>query len=1703
MFIKHIPIAIVRASATHCLALWRQVAEKVQEGDWKAAAAKATAVQEHLVAANLVALGSLVEVCVAACAAESEMARGNVKTALRVVEYELNLLAKSKIEPSVWLFDSASGLASASSVRMPLRSSFFLPVAPMFMTADRKGSIPAAWRDYGVVLKSQIESLSGSLKPEAALDNIRNTVHALENRGLPGPLGLAFMLLMGWLERNEITPVETVVLSRMTDWLARAAAAENYRPTLSDLQLVSSLALHVVNAPGRRCQGLSRHWSLADLLEKRSLAADKLPPSAAFGGAWHQLATSWDSLAAQPGRERSTAFVAAFGAMLKVTSEAPVLTRIVREIGRLFNSFSKIPYRSDDDRRAAFGTMAEMIAALQDAYNSHDPATIETTAQECRETVTKIVETGTAQRLAIEPVLPVADLFNEIALEVSRAVVAVTKSDLAGAGQILESVKLSMTLVKSTETGAALLDRVNRTQLHLRGLAPTAGESVVEAAAKTVSCLERSFTVAASAPQACMEILRDLDARLAKSQDPVVGEIDEPEDREIFEIFFQESIEVCRAIQAICSEAESAGSLDYEHAMDMRRGWHTLKGSSRMAGLVHLGEGAWQFESRLNEHLARNSAPYGWVLASKAGVTWFNRICEQIARDGKAPVDFSELERALALSSSTAPVATAPANHSSSDAVPVDPPKEGFGLDLDFTFVAPPAPRPVEAATPAVFSQTSTAPIAAEIDLPDFILPDETVVEEVVLVGDLSYSGEPLPEIDPDVLKAVQLESAEMMGIIKRALSHLGATSVPYEMVRAAHTLVGMSRIVGLKGLEALAEATENWATFHYAGSLTPSAESIRLLTALEVEMAKAVDTLCAGFVYEPDTAVAMALSHQGSDSNGAESLAKATAMDGGDAAAHAKTPAPVRAPVPQVLEPLESTVLSSAPVATTPPPAKVVKDMADSISDQKIVDVVSRPVRSQPQQGTVAGAFEIDNGVQDDIDQEVLQSYVEEAEEILAALDKQIEAFQPGITSFNEINRLLHTIKGGARLTGMLRLGSMLHAMEDATMASDTLSERDAAALIERVQRSLDLMRSMLERATFGEIPEVKDDATTAAVVAREEGAVLRVAPQRLEVVAEELGQLRVTQDRVKRRTTAGFDSIDQLKNPIGRLQELARRISDDAERSMDAGVERNVTPDGKFDALEMDRFTTMHENTRRLLEAVNDIVNIVHTTDEAFREIDRSMRSQTELSDRIQQGINAIGMSALAAIEPRLRATVRQAADDAGKSCQIQIDGDAKIERSVMDRLVPALEHLIRNSIAHGIEDAGVRQRRGKKPQGLILISARSEGSHAVIKVRDDGGGIDFRRVLEKAVRMGMIRPGHDATEQELTEVIYAPGFSTADSVTALAGRGVGMDAVRESIQRIGGRVETKSYQGQGVEFTLRVPTSARYISGLLLQTGGAPYIVPSALVDGMRKIEADKLQDALESPGSKVEFADGASRILYALAWLVGAPGTRLKAKSHPSVLVPRGNSDFVVYAEQSEHVTNMPLKQFTGDFGVGTGILGYSTLSDGRLAVVVNPEMLVSTLRQGGDAAFTGIAQELAKEDQEAARPLVLVVDDSITVRTVTSRLLTRHGYRVATAENGAIALEKMVQERPSVVLMDIEMPVMDGFEALKAIKMMPEIEGVPVAIISSRNADKHRGIATDLGAAAFFGKPYRDQELLEWVRSNMGDVLRTQSMLAAL
>ncbi|MDP3131727.1 MAG: response regulator, partial [Burkholderiaceae bacterium] len=468
---------------------------------------------------------------------------------------------------------------------------------------------------------------------------------------------------------------------------------------------------------------------------------------------------------------------------------------------------------------------------------------------------------------------------------------------------------------------------------------------------------------------------------------------------------------------------------------------------------------------------------------------------------------------------------------------------------------------------------------------------------------------------------------------------------------------------------------------------------------------------------------------------------------------------------------------------------------------------------------------------------------------------------------------------------------------------------------------------------------------------------------------------------------------------------------------------------------------------------------------------------------------------------ISDRLYRVVRQASKETGKQVRLDISGGTiEMDRAVLDRMTPAFEHLLRNCVDHGIEPPAERLAAGKEAEGRIDIVLAQDGNDVSVTFSDDGRGLNLDKIRAKAMEQGLLVAGEQPTDADLAQLIFAPGLTTAAELTGLSGRGIGMDVVRTEVVGLGGRIETDTQAGGGTRFRMVLPLTTAVTQVVMLRAGDFSLGVPSNLVEVVRRVPAAELVDA---------YADGHLRVggqdvpfYWAGALLqTSRRAADLEGRTFPVVVFRSASQRVALHVDEVLGNQEVVVKNLGLQLSRLPGLAAMTVLASGAVALIYNPVALSAVygtqvrawLAQGevstpaaADATAGASHPDLPDVPLAPAAglpPLVLVVDDSITVRRVTQRLLVREGYRVTLAADGLQALEKLQDERPSVVLSDIEMPRMDGFDLVRNIRSDPRLRDLPVVMITSRIAEKHREHARQLGVDHYLGKPYAEDELL--------------------
>jgi chemosensory pili system protein ChpA (sensor histidine kinase/response regulator) len=958
-----------------------------------------------------------------------------------------------------------------------------------------------------------------------------------------------------------------------------------------------------------------------------------------------------------------------------------------------------------------------------------------------------------------------------------------------------------------------------------------------------------------------------------------------------------------------------------------------------------------------------------------------------------------------------------------------------------------------------------------------------------------------------------------------------------------AHSLAGASATVGLQPLSDIARALEHaiaTVSLHQQAGQPARAEQAQLFVDASEEIRRLLHQFAAGFYKEPIPELLVAL-----DRVTHEPAPEEAPIEDVSPADDAATDSPLDIEIstqwgaqpvstPEVLSQVETDAL---PSAFAPP------DFASSTFGDSTEFAPLPPARKGPVQ-------DIDDDIDalDTIDVDLFPIFAEEAQELLPQLGgalRQWVARPDNGSARGEVLRNLHTLKGSARLAGALRLGEMTHRME--TEAERLGSEVQRSADVEPLMASFDAIVARFEllrntdpalQGVVQRAPEqAPADALPLAEVLQPEpaaipdtpainavppvdapvpvggnlagltllqapvpaparaGAAVRVRPELLDRRVNQTGEVMITRSRMESELVTLRGSLKDLTGNLDRLRQQLRDLELQAETQMQSRLAQARDADQSFDPLEFDRFTRVQELTRMMAESVNDVATVQRNLQRAVESTEDGLVAQGRQTRELQRDLLRTRMVEFEGISERLYRVVRQASKETGKQVRLDITGGhIEMDRGVLDRMTAAFEHLLRNSVVHGIETPEQRLQLGKASEGRIDIRLGQELNDVSVVFEDDGAGLDLSLLREKGRALGIVAADAEISDDEAAQLVFTPGLSTASEVSSLAGRGVGMDVVRNDVVALGGRIETGSRIGKGARFKLVLPLTTAVTQVVMVRAGALTLGVPSNLVEVVRRLSADELNQAyakstLTVAGEEVPF-------YWAGALLQSSPrSVQAQGRTLPVVIFRSAAQRVAMHVDEVLGNQEVVVKNLGPQLSRLPGLAGMSVLASGAVALIYNPVALATVY---GAQVPGWVAAQVHQPMQRASDtegpidmavsgvPLVLVVDDSITVRRVTQRLLQREGYRVTLAADGLQALERLQQERPTVVLSDIEMPRMDGFDLVRNIRSDVRLSDLPVIMITSRIAEKHREHARELGVDHYLGKPYSEDELLALV-----------------
>lgn len=781
------------------------------------------------------------------------------------------------------------------------------------------------------------------------------------------------------------------------------------------------------------------------------------------------------------------------------------------------------------------------------------------------------------------------------------------------------------------------------------------------------------------------------------------------------------------------------------------------------------------------------------------------------------------------------------------------------------------------------------------------------------------------------------------------------------------------------------------------------------------------------------------------------------------------------------------------------------------------------------------------------EVDADILDIFLEEAVDLLEELEVALERWRSGqdAAPLADMLRVLHTLKGGARLAGQKVMGDLAHDLEqhlsEAQRQGAPWPESlylDAQNGLEGLQKGVEQLRERMSVALaspsdgapseaqvpapapvvektlsvahspiIAAAPEQPAQAQQAVVLpfvqrARELAAQAAAhrAPQEMVKVPAELleglvnlaGETSIFRGRVEQQVSDFSFTLGEMESTIDRVRDQLRRLDTETQAQILSRIQAEAERAGyeDFDPLEMDRHSQLQQLSRALFESASDLLDLKETLAARNRDAETLLLQQARVNTELQEGLMRTRMVPFDRLVPRLRRIVRQVAGELHKEVDFQVaNAEGEMDRSVMERIVAPLEHMLRNAVDHGIEKPEQRAAAGKPRTGHIQLSLSREGGDIVLRLRDDGAGVKLDAVRRKAIERGLMDAQSDLSDHEVLQFILEAGFSTAEKVTQISGRGVGMDVVHSEVKQLGGSMGIESTPGQGSTFTIRLPFTVSMNRALMVYCGEDLYAIPLNTIEGIVRVSPYELEAYYAPDAPRFEYAGQNYELKYLGELLDSGQQPKLTGQTLPLpvILVRSAEHAVAVQVDSLAGSREIVVKSLGAQFAAVHAVSGATILGDGRVVVIVD---LLATIRARHARQLFAAPRLLRTVEQEEVakvRPtLVMVVDDSVTVRKVTTRLLERNGMNVITAKDGVDAIAQLQDQQPDIMLLDIEMPRMDGFEVATLVRHDARLKNLPIIMITSRTGEKHRERAMAIGVNEYLGKPYQESLLLETI-----------------
>ncbi|MCU4369054.1 Hpt domain-containing protein [Acinetobacter courvalinii] len=1189
-------------------------------------------------------------------------------------------------------------------------------------------------------------------------------------------------------------------------------------------------------------------------------------------------------------------------------------------------------------------------------------------------------------------------------------------------------------------------------------------------------------------PHATSSAVTDLAAQFALDKQQLDSdEANRDFDPDLLDIFLEEADELLAGIDTdLNTWAVNHNNVDA--LKNLMRYLHTLKGGANMIQAPHIGLIAHELESiyekLINQQIQATPALIAVIRAVQDDIA--DRI--QIIRDQQ--VDYPATHALAVLHNLGKTTVTA--------------------TQADLTY----APQQPVLET----IETESNERAVETDISETATPANATVDVTVFAAQLALDQQQLQsaasnrDFDPDLLDIFLEEADELLAGIDADLTTWTADhhnlNALKNLMRYLHTLKGGANMIQAPHIGLIAHELESLYEKLINQQIQATPQLVAIIRLVQDDIADRIQTIRDQQTDYPSTHVVQLL--QQAD----QTVASATFE-------------PVLEPV-ETLETIEVDVVEAqsevpelveAELDTQTP---TLQPESSGVASDEIRDTTSATQSVE----TVAASLD------DDVRSLVEQTFLEEAEELLEqaqSLLKQWFEQRSNRSLLLQLQRNAHSLKGGARMAEMDAIAVIAYHLENAfeqfgvhhfnSNVYDNLLNTALAwlheAIFKRQYANFDGLKQSLEKMEFVDVsaqlpqklsardiftPEysmefVQGDGTEPPSMLGEwetterieqNNEMIRVSAEVIEKMIDLSGENAINRSRIEMDLGQLGGTLTEMELAIKRLADQLRRMEGELESQI---IARHGGEDARyadFDPLEMDQYSSLNQLSKSLAESASDLVDFKTTLSEKIRDTEGLLLQQSRIQAEIQESLMRTRLVPFSRLLPRLQRIVRQTASALNRPTELVVNNtEGELDRSILERLVAPFEHMLRNAIDHGIEDREQRLQAKKPETGHIVLNIGRQGTDVVVTFSDDGKGIDVNRIKEKALQTGLMTPDQKLEQEEILQFIFHPGFSTAAQVTQISGRGVGLDVVQSDIKALGGHVSVASTYGTGTTFTIRVPTTVAVSDALMVKAGDQQFAFPLAQIDRIVRISPMALEQYFDSQDDYFTIDQERYRLRYLSEFVAGQPIPRLSGVVHslPVLLIKgaQGQTTALLVDQligSRGQIVVKPVGQQFSSIGV---IAGATILGDGQVCLILDGQNIA---RQAQSTARSKQADESYTKQRYDERRLIMIVDDSVTVRKVTSRLLERQGYDVVTAKDGVDAMEQLETVKPDLMLLDIEMPRMDGFEVTNLVRHHELHRDLPIIMITSRTGEKHRERALSLGVSQYMGKPFQEEALLE-------------------